>query len=44
MSFKKTLTEGNNTLEIYADRLTPGLYFLRVANAYGKDSMQFYKQ
>jgi|LakMenEpi03Aug12_release.lakeMendotaPanAssembly.Ray.scaffolds.fasta_scaffold28100_2 PKD repeat protein len=44
MSFKKTLMAGNNTLEIYADRLTPGLYFLRVANAYGKDSMQFYKQ
>jgi len=44
MSFKQTLTQGNNTLEIYADRLTPGLYFLRVANAYGKDSMQFYKQ
>jgi hypothetical protein len=44
MSFKQTLTQGNNTLEMYADRLTPGLYFLRVANAYGKDSMQFYKQ
>ncbi len=44
MSFKQTLTQGNNTLEIYAERLTPGLYFLRVANAYGKDSMQFYKQ
>jgi len=44
MSFKKTLMEGNNTLEMYAERLTPGLYFLRVANAYGKDSMQFYKQ
>lgn len=44
MSFKKTLTQGNNTLEIFADRLNPGLYFLRVANAYGKDSMQFYKQ
>jgi PKD repeat protein len=44
MSFKQTLSQGNNTLEMYADRLTPGLYFLRVANAYGKDSMQFYKQ
>lgn len=44
MSFKKTLMAGNNTLELYADRLNPGLYFLRVANAYGKDSMQFYKQ
>ena len=44
MSFKKSLTQGNNILEIYAGQLSPGLYFLRVANAYGKDSMQFYKQ
>ncbi|MEI8109437.1 MAG: PKD domain-containing protein [Chitinophagia bacterium] len=44
MSFKKSLTQGNNILEIYAGQLSPGLYFLKVANAYGKDSMQFYKQ
>lgn len=44
LSFKKSLTQGNNTLEIYAGQLSPGLYFLKAANAYGKDSMQFYKQ
>jgi len=44
MSFKKELASGNNILEISADRLNPGLYFLRVGNAYGRDSAQFYKQ
>jgi hypothetical protein len=44
MSFKKELAAGNNILEISADRLNPGLYFLRVGNAYGRDSAQFYKQ
>ena len=44
MSFKKDLAAGNNAFEVFADRLNPGLYFLRVANAYGRDSAQFYKQ
>jgi len=44
MSFKKDLAAGNNMLEVFADRLNPGLYFLRAANAYGRDSAQFYKQ
>lgn len=44
MSSKKELAAGTNTLELYADRLNPGLYFLRVANAYGRESTQFYKQ
>jgi hypothetical protein len=44
MSFKKELAAGNNILEVFADRLNPGLYFLRVANAYGRDSVQFYKR
>lgn len=44
LSFKKELAAGNNILEVFADRLNPGLYFLRVGNAYGRDSAQFYKQ
>ncbi|MBA4197572.1 MAG: hypothetical protein C0459_08455 [Chitinophaga sp.] len=42
-SMKKTLTQGNNTIEIAVSFLTGGAYFLKVGSKYGSLSRGFYK-
>jgi len=42
-SMKKTLTQGNNTIEIATSFLTGGAYFLKVGSKYGSLSRGFYK-
>jgi hypothetical protein len=42
-TLKKNLLQGNNMIEISAEALPHGPYFLKLSTKYGKDSKAFYK-